>query len=83
VKLSEQNRDAMPTGLWLDCELFMYFYDQFKLTGDAKTAFDYSLQNFVQAVEKDVENYYSNESIDETIEANEWTFTKEGKFYPL
>jgi hypothetical protein len=83
VKLSEQDRDAMPTGLWLDCELFMYFYDQFKQTGDAKTAFDHALQNFVQAIERDVESYYSDESADEHIEMNEWTFTKEGKFYPL
>jgi hypothetical protein len=82
VKLSEQDRDAMPTGLWLDCELFMYFYDQFKSTGDAKTAFDYALQNFVQAIEKDVEHYYSNEAIDDHIQINEWSFTAEGKYYP-
>lgn len=83
VKLSEQDREAMPTGLWLDCELFAHFYDEFKRTGDAKEAFDDALHNFVRAVANDVEYYYSDESIDGSMEANEWTFTKEGKFYPL
>lgn len=82
VKLSEQDREAMPTGLWLDCELFMHFYDEFKRTGDAKCAFDDALHNFVKAVANDVESYYSDESIDENMECNEWTFTKEGKYYP-
>ena len=83
IKLSEQDRDAMPTGLWLDCELFQHFYDEFKRTGDAKGAFDDALHNFVRAVARDVDNYYSAECIDDTMEANEWTFTAEGKFYPL
>ena len=82
IKLSEQDRDAMPTGLWLDCELFMHFYDEFKRTGDAKAAFDDALHNFVKAVANDVEYFYSNESVDEHIETNMWTFTKEGKYYP-
>jgi len=82
IKLSEQDRDAMPTGLWLDCELFMHFYDEFKRTGDAKSAFDDALHNFVKAVANDVEYFYSNESVDEHIETNMWTFTKEGKYYP-
>lgn len=83
VKLSEQDRDAMPTGLWIDYELFAHFYDQFKRTGDAKAAFDDALHNFVIAVANDVEHYHSDESIDETMEANEWSFTEDGKFYPL
>ena len=83
VKLSEQNRDAMPTGLWLDCELFQHFYDEFKRTGDAKAAFNDALFNFVRAVAKDVDYYYSDVSIDENMETNMWTFTEEGKFYPL
>jgi hypothetical protein len=83
IKLSEQDRDAMPTGLWLDCELFAYFYDEFKRTGDAKGAFDDALHNLVRAVSRDVEYYYTDESADENIETNMWTFTAEGKFYPL
>ena len=81
VKLSEQVRDFMPTGLWLDCELFMHFYDEFKNTGNAKAAFEDALYNFTRAVRNDVESYYSDESIDENIEINEWTFTADGKFY--
>jgi hypothetical protein len=83
IKLSEQDRDAMPTGLWLDCELFAHFYDEFKRTGDAKAAFDDALHNLVRAVSRDVEYYYSDESADENMETNMWTFTEEGKFYPL
>lgn len=82
IKLSEQDRDAMPTGLWLDCELFQHFYDEFKNTGDAKSAFDDALYNFVRAVARDVEYFYSDKSVDEHIETNMWTFTKEGKYYP-
>lgn len=82
VKLSEQDANAMPTGLWLDCELFNYFYHKFSQTGDAKGAFDDALHNFVKAVARDVEYFYSDESVDEHIETNMWTFTKEGKFYP-
>jgi hypothetical protein len=82
IKLSEQDKDAMPTGLWLDCELFQHFYDEFKRTGDAKDAFDDALHNFVKAVANDVEYFYSNESVDEHIETNMWTFTEEGKYYP-
>lgn len=82
IKLSEQDRDAMPTGLWLDCELFQHFYDEFKNTGDAKAAFDDALYNLVRAVSRDVEYYYSDESADENIETNMWTFTAEGKYYP-
>jgi len=83
IKLSEQDRYAMPTGLWIDAELFAHFYDEFKRTGDAKGAFDDALHNFVMAVARDVEYYHSDESIDETMDANMWTFTAEGKFYPL
>ena len=81
IKLSEQIRDAMPTGFWLDCELFMHFYDEFKNTGDAKAAFEDALYNFTRAVRNDVESYYSDECIDENIEINEWTFTADGRFY--
>ena len=82
VKLSEQDRDKMPTGLWLDCELFCHFYHEFSRTGDAKGAFDDALHNFVRAVARDVEYYYSDESIQENMETNMWTFTAEGKYYP-
>jgi hypothetical protein len=81
VKLSEQIRDRMPTGLWLDCELFMHFYDEFKNTGNAKAAFEDALYNFTRAVRNDVDSYYSDESIEESMEVNEWTFTANGKFY--
>ena len=81
VKLSEQNRDAMPTGLWLDCELFAHFYDEFKRTGNAKGAFDDALYNFTRAVRDDLESFYWGEGVDETIQANEWTFTETGKFF--
>ena len=83
VKLSEQDPEKMPTGLWLDCELFCHFYHEFSRTGDAKGAFDDALHNFVRAVARDVEYYYSDESIQENMETNMWTFTEQGKYYPI
>jgi hypothetical protein len=81
VKLSEQDRNTMPTGLWLDCELFMHFYDEFKNTGNAKGAFEDALYNFTRAVRNDVEFYFSDECIDENIQANEYQFTKNGTIF--
>ena len=81
VKLSEQDREKMPTGLWLDCELFAHFYDEFKRTGNAKGAFDDALYNFTRAVRNDVEAYYSDESVDENIQANYYQFTENGKIF--
>ena len=81
VKLSEQDRDMMPTGLWLDCELFAHFHDEFKRTGNPKGAFDDALYNFTRAVRDDLEAYYSDECIDENIQANEYQFTENGKIF--
>lgn len=77
-KLREFSRDFMPTGYCLDCSLWVTFYDVFKRTGDAKAAFDTALwQGFVDW-KNDIEHQYSDEYVDECIEANEYEFTEGG-----
>lgn len=82
-KLSDFDREHMPTGYTLDCDLWMTFYDEFKRTGSAKTAFDKALWVGFIAWRNDMEAQLANDYIDEHIQINEWTFTKEGRFYPL
>jgi hypothetical protein len=83
MKLTDFNRDHMPTGFCLDCDLWITFYDEFKRTGSAKTAFDKALWAGFIAWRNDMEAQLANDYIDEHIQINEWTFTKEGKFYPV
>lgn len=78
-KLREFTRDHMPTGFCADCELWMTFYDTFKQTGDAKEAFDDALRECFGSWCKDIEYYYSDEAIDETMDANGYEFLKTGK----
>ena len=79
-KLRHFLRDLMPTGFWLDCSLWVTFYDVFKRTGDAKAAFDAALWQGFTDWRKDIEHQYSEEYIDEFIEANEYEFTENGKY---
>jgi hypothetical protein len=78
-KLGGFSRDAMPTGYCLDCGLYQKFYDEFKRTGNAKQAFDAALWAGFIEWRDDMEYQMSDESIEETIEANEYTFTEDGK----
>jgi hypothetical protein len=83
MKLKDFERDHMPTGYCLDCDLWMTFYDEFKRTGSAKTAFDKALWAGFIAWRNDMEAQLEDDYIDDHIQINEWTFTAEGKFYPL
>lgn len=81
VRLSQIDRDAMPTGYCLDATLWITFYDHFKKTGDAKGAFDAALWEAFKAWRDDMEWQLSDECVDETICANEYRFTESGKFW--
>lgn len=83
MKLKDFERDHMPTGYCLDCDLWMTFYDEFKLTGSAKTAFDKALWAGFIAWRNDMEAQLKDDYIDDHIQINEWSFTEDGKFYPL
>ena len=78
-KLREFTRDHMPTGYCLDYPLWSTFYDSFKRTGDAKEAFDDALRAAFMDWCSDIEYYYSDEAIDEAIDANGYEFLKNGK----
>ena len=79
LKLKDFKRDHMPTGYYLDCDLWVTFYDQFKATGSAKKAFDDALWKGFIALRNDMESQLSDEYIDEHLEMNEYEFTEEGK----
>jgi len=78
VKLKSINRDSMPTGYCLDCDLWFTFYDEFKRTGDAKHAFNDALYAGFKAWRDDMEGQLSDESIDESLTINEYEFTEDG-----
>lgn len=78
-KLREFTRDHMPTGYCLDYPLWSTFYDSFKRTGDAKEAFDDALRAGFKDWCSDIEYYYSDEAINETLESDGYEFYEDGK----
>ena len=78
LKLSDFDRESMPTGFCFDCDLRYSFADEFKKHGSALDAFKGALNAFTVAVERDVDFYYSDESIDESIIANGHEFDEFG-----
>jgi hypothetical protein len=81
LKLKDFNRDNMPTGYFLDCTLWMTFFDQFKATGCAKKAFDSALWAGFIGWRDDMESQLSDEYIDEHMIINEYEFTENGQFH--
>jgi hypothetical protein len=80
-KLKSFDREAMPTGFCFDCDLRYTFADEFKKTGDAFYAFQQALETFLQSMRNDIEAQYEDETVDETIMANEYEFTKDGAIF--
>lgn len=81
MKLKDFNRDFMPTGYCLDCNLWQTFYDKFKATGSAKLAFDDAIYEGFKAWRNDLEWQLSDEYIDEHLTINEFKFLQNGKFW--
>lgn len=81
LRLSQVDRDAMPTGYCLDATLWITFHDQFKKTGDAKGAFDAALWEAFKAWRDDMEWQLSDECVDELLTINEYQFEESGKFW--
>jgi hypothetical protein len=73
------DRDYMPTGYCLDCDLWMTFYDTFKQTGSAKKAFESAIDAGFKAWRDDIAYQYSKENIDETISINDYQFYENGR----
>ena len=80
-RAADIDREHMPTGYCLDCDLWYEFHDQFKRTGDAKYSFDQALEAAICAINRDIEYQFSDEAVDESLIANEYRFTNEGKFF--
>lgn len=81
LRLSQVDRDAMPTGYCLDATLWITFYDHFKKTGDAKNAFDAALWEAFKEWRDDMEWQLSDECVDELLMINEYRFEESGKFW--
>jgi len=67
------------TGYCLDYDLTQAFYDSFKVSGDAKGAFDDALHEAIKSIEKNIEWSYSDEALIEWAECNEFEFLESGK----
>ena len=81
IKLSSIDRGYMPTGYYLDSELWITFYDEFKRTGSALKAFDDAIYAGFKAWSNDIEWQYSDEHMAEYIEVNGYLFTEDGSIY--
>ena len=80
-RLSQFNRDHMPTGYCLDTSLWVTFYDVFKTTGDAKYAFNAALEVGFKDWRDAMEYQTTDESIDEFILGNKHEFYEDGKLF--
>ena len=80
-KLSQFNREYMPTGYCLDIYLWTTFYDVFKTTGDAKYAFNGALYASFKAWREDMEYQTTAEYINDFILANGYEFYENGKLF--
>ena len=79
LKVSQFSPDHSPTGYCLDWPLWSVFFHSFKRTGDAKAAFVEGLTEGFKCWAADLEDQDSAEYIDETLSANGYTFTEDGK----
>lgn len=78
-RLAEFNRDNMPTGYYLDCNLWLTFYDVFKASGDAKAAFKAAIDEWVRGFVADMEYEESDEAIAEMLSINDYEFLETGE----
>lgn len=81
LRLSQVDREQMPTGYCLDSTLWYTFHDEFKKTGDAKHAFDAALWEAFKAWRDDMEYQLSDECVDDLLIVNEYRFTESGKVW--
>lgn len=80
-KLKDFDPNYMPTGIWLDGGIWNEFYHVFKRTGDAYYASQMAIQQLQLDVRNDVENYFSDDYVIETLEINDYDFTADGSFF--
>ncbi len=78
VRLKHVDREQWLTGYCLDNALMYAFYDTFKETGNAIGAFNAALDAGFKAWQEDWEDSYSDESLGDFLDANEYGFTQYG-----
>lgn len=81
LRLRDFNRDHMPTGYSLDCDLWETFFDHFKRTGSAKLAFEYALMKGLTSWRADQESSLEDEYIADHCAANEYLFEEDGSIW--
>ena len=67
------------SGTWLDCTMIQSFFEDFKKTGDAFYAFNMALESALIAINRDIEYQYSDECIEEMMDANDYEFDEDGR----
>jgi hypothetical protein len=67
------------SGLWLDGVMISGFFEDFKRTGDAFSAFLYALECALRAITEDIDYQFSDEAIDEMLIVNEYEFDEDGR----
>lgn len=83
VKLKSINPDHMPTGYCSDTALWGEFHQVFKATGDAFYAYQQAIESFLFYVQRDVEDFYSDSNIDETLTLNEYDYLADGSLFVM
>lgn len=78
VRLKHIRREEWLTGYCLDNTLMYTFYDTFKETGNALGAFNTALDAGFKEWLEDWEDSYSDESLGDFLDANEYEFTQYG-----
>ena len=79
AKKTDFKRDYMPTGYIADSYLWEAFYDNFTYGG--YHAYLHAIDSFLEFVALDVEDYFSNDSIDDTLMVNEYDFLADGSVF--
>jgi hypothetical protein len=82
LKQVEKERDLMPTGYFLDCDLFQTMHESMKENGgNALQAFKDAIEAVMKGIIADMEHQDSEEHISEMIEANDYQFLEDGTIY--
>lgn len=81
IKLKSISRDHMPTGYCADSVLWEEFHDTFKNTSDAFFAYQQAIEAFLIYVQRDVEDFYSDQQMAEHISVNGYEFYEDGSFF--
>mgnify|MGYP003587847597 CR=1 FL=1 len=78
VRLKHIQRDEWLTGHYIDNDLTYAFHDAFKSTGNALGAFNAALDAGFKTWQEHWEDSYSDESLGDFLDANEYEFTQYG-----